>query len=521
MLIMYSDYCSSVANTNLGGALCYQGVDRCGWVCIAQEITGRCFLPSVLETEQATRIDPGLRACAPVFFSPSVDHPLVIGSDPLQVAVIARGSVDISTLAQDLRFGFRLGRSTMFEKVFTLLPGEMMELDGDGASIIDCPSNRTPSQGDVASMVSATGDMLDGDEAFELTGGVDSRLVLALALAAGVRPKLAMTLGPGDSADVLVAGRLAKRLGMRHVVIDPAELMSRIVPSQAAAFVRESGYAVSITSYGWLPALFERLRDIRGAQVTGTGGECSGGFFDSPFDGIVSLLGMEPQWTHARLSRPGNLSAALYSKRERRSIETDLHASVRARIAGQEPYRRRLDRIYSHDRVRQWGAPVLRASSAWYEVKAPLLSDAYLAWSAALPLNRRGRVAQRELIASLCPDLAKEPYASDIAAPRGATRSLSRLKKYSRRLLNLPGPPDLGASETARRLHADDSNKHAITQLVDNADGRLCPDAIRRVTADPARYATDYGFLLTAAIANRDLHNERNNLESSDAAAKP
>jgi len=420
----------------------------------------------------------------------------------------------MSTLAQDLRFGFRLGRSTLFEKVFTLLPGEMMQLDDDGASIIDRPESQVSSRGHVSSMIAATGNMLDGDEAFELTGGVDSRLVLAFALAAGVRPKIALTLGPAESADVLVAGRLAKRLGMRHVVIDPVELMNKIISSEAAAFVRESGHAASMTNYGWLPALFDRLRDIRDAQVTGAGGECSGGFFDSPVDRFATLFGVEAKWTHVRLSRPGNLLAALYSEGERRSISADLQESIHARLAGHEPFRRRLDRIYSHDRVRQWGAPVLRASSAWYKVKAPLLSDAYLAWSDALPLHRRGRVAQRELIAYLRPDLANESYASDISAPPGLRRRLDKLKKYTRRLLNLPTSPGLGASETARRLHADEWIKDAIAQFVEDSNSRLRPEAVRQVTADPGRFANDYGFLLTAALASRDLHNERKRLQN-------
>ena len=50
----------------------------------------------------------------------------------------------------------------------------------------------------------------------ELTGGLDSRLSLAILLNSGIKPACAMTIGQPDSPDVRVARSIAKAVGVDH-----------------------------------------------------------------------------------------------------------------------------------------------------------------------------------------------------------------------------------------------------------------------------------------------------------------
>ena len=129
--------------------------------------------------------------------------------------------------------------------------------------------------------------------AIELTGGVDSRLLLALCASADARPAFAFTIGPESSDDALVARALCDIVGVEHRCI-PTFAPERHATSDARAFCAGSGWICNAASSAWLPGVFGILQNARGAQITGVGGEIAGGFYHTPLDPLfgAALIGL-------------------------------------------------------------------------------------------------------------------------------------------------------------------------------------------------------------------------------------
>jgi hypothetical protein len=123
-----------------------------------------------------------------------------------------------------------LGRSTSLRGVHVLQPGAILRLDRGTPSwdLAPSPLAAPPSSApipDVAVAVVEEGaealraalSLPTGRRVFELTGGKDSRFLLAIAIHADLQHELEFeTVGPPQLPDVKVAASLAEHLGLRH-----------------------------------------------------------------------------------------------------------------------------------------------------------------------------------------------------------------------------------------------------------------------------------------------------------------
>jgi hypothetical protein len=244
-----------------------------------------------------------------------------------------------------------------------------------------------------------------------LTGGKDSRLVLAALVRAGV-PVRAKTHGFPQHPDVAVAAEIARRLGIEHAVREPATPDKKI---DVATRIR----ATVLVADGMLSA-FEnvgRPDHSPGLVVTagGHGGELlRGGYAESA------------------AAIPDDSGAIAYAKRSARGAEllrrlTTRHVSLlrpgpAARyLASLAPWTtatlargplQALDDFYLENRAGRWSAAARQAYLLRENLVQPLFDDAVVRAVREVPLAGRvsGGLADA-VLRLLCPELADIPYA--------------------------------------------------------------------------------------------------------------
>lgn len=169
-----------------------------------------------------------------------------------------------------------------------------------------------------------------------LTGGKDSRLVLALALRAGVADEFVYeTVGPPELADVQIAAELCDALGLRHEVrfLDMAH--DEPFADRFHRFVDTTACMVN----GWDLATYAPSPEVR---ITGLGGELLRRYRKIPDDrwtddGVASMF---PRHTFGRLGLvDGELATTLYDEHQARlahhpGLEHDPLARVQVLFAG-------------------------------------------------------------------------------------------------------------------------------------------------------------------------------------------
>lgn len=119
---------------------------------------------------------------------------------------------DVRRVPFDAIMRFENGRLNVIARGFwkTVLGGPVVSLD-DAVSVF----------------AAVSGEMLRDQPVLAMSGGFDSRVILAQFLRAGIEPAL-ITMGPPDSTDRLVASAIARDHGLRHHVVElrPSEYLA-------------------------------------------------------------------------------------------------------------------------------------------------------------------------------------------------------------------------------------------------------------------------------------------------------
>lgn len=346
------------------------------------------------------------------------DGAVVVGTDPHRVALActaARPARDPMVAALGAST-VRAPRRSGYLGVGLLDPGTSVRVAGDGSTAIDEPG---PPWLELGALEGATstelldvvrGELRSGLETVlalglptvELTGGKDSRLVLAAAIDAGVAAQLPFeTVGPPGLPDVEVAERIAAEHGLTHrraferPATDPLPY-----PELFARFVERTAGMVT----GWeARPLLGRTGSLR---VSGLNGEA-----------LRTHHRIEPTWTPAQLAR--SLDAAIPSSslglarpelEERRTAGFDEQlAWVRART--EDPHDL-VDSFLLAVQTRQQYGPL---DALQPNVRFLPLSS-LRAIRAAFALGGRARHAELihfSIIHAVSPDLAATPFAGD------------------------------------------------------------------------------------------------------------
>jgi len=241
-----------------------------------------------------------------------------------------------------------------------------------------------------------------------LTAGRDSRVVLALALAAGVPVDL-FTSGRPEDLDVQVARKLADRVGLDHRVIAP------VLPAehddwrvQTSRFVSQTDGVASLWDVAdWV----EHQQPIKrlGVKLWGPGGEIGrAGNIGIGIPFMANMPVLRASWRAQRwvLEQKTNRWGGLVSRDAADETLGYLNTYLAQRRAEGWRPREVLDSYYAFERVKHWvAAGVLRAIEG-VDVFAPFVSRDFITYCYALTPGRRYmEAAHHGLLLALAPEL--------------------------------------------------------------------------------------------------------------------
>ncbi len=424
-------------------------------------------------------------------------------TDPARLAAKAKTGLDALAIAEEAAMGSQLANRTLFKSIKRLLPGERIVSSVKGDVIEACALPQAPPS-IIDSLSEQVSEAFQKGAALELSGGLDSSLILALGLHRKVKPRVSFTIGDEHSTDVINATAIAKEFDLPHLRI-PVIINRERIREDILSFIRRSGYSVNAVNYAWLPGTLAQLNGMRTAQVSGNGGEICGGYYYTPFDSVVEKLSLERIWIGARVLYPRSIWSFLWRKDIARDLESQVYTEVHAalhRIDG--TWRERTDAFYRDERIRRWAIPVFDACEELYEVISPLLSPEYTGWATSVPpaLRTRARRPQRELLWQACPALATFSGASRQAERRPV---ISTTRKILRRFLGQKRRSAVGARESAVALAGDPKVREWISLMCADGSLGLSTEGVERVIGNPAEYPELLGVLVNASVAWHDL----------------
>ncbi len=238
-----------------------------------------------------------------------------------------------------------------------------------------------------------------------LTGGKDSRLLLAALLNAGARPKChTNSKGPANRADVWVARTLAERLVVEHTVVDttasnvadPSGQRIDLMARTAATLRSGDGMMGSLTPLTGDPAVYRSQ-----LSLWGHGGECLRG-------GWAENLARPARENIDKVFRRTFEGYPVFT----RTAQDDQHAFADSWSAAQLARCGAgdvLDIAYLYIRIGRWGG----AGSRGTRKMLPFLDNRFSRECLAMSFQKkRSHYLHRELIARLLPAARDVPLAN-------------------------------------------------------------------------------------------------------------
>jgi hypothetical protein len=267
-----------------------------------------------------------------------------------------------------------------------------------------------------------------------LSGGYDSRLILALLRRHGVRPRLYIYGPPGDE-EITVARAVAEGEGFHLEIIDKdKEFVAD--PDEFAAVAHQNFLAAD--GYGW-GGIFsngaesdQRARRVSGNSIAlnGGGGEIWRNFFYLP---DRSYSPRQILWSFYSQFDPRTCTAAFDQEVYFRQIEAKLGALIG------EPYsslpRPLVEWLYHNFRCRAWDGRVNSINSTFGHAALPFLERPLTEHASAIPIRWKNHGAyEAELIRRADRRLALYPssYGPNFVGPPSVFRRLVDYSTYLR-----------------------------------------------------------------------------------------
>lgn len=390
------------------------------------------------------------------------------------LAALAGAGFDAVGLGAQALIGWQVGDATIFAGVRALPPGSVATLRAGKLSLrryVEPPArpDRAP---DLDDAVAEMADILRAfetsyleqhpDAVLQLTGGHDSRILLA-AVPEGRRGGLrTLTLGAGVTADVRIAAELSARHGMRHQIHrldeqrwpEPGEAHTLALAAARALECLASPLALA-------PLLLAESHLEQGHRLSGLGGEVARGFY---YAGQPTHATTGPQLVERlarwRLFSNEAVAPDALEPRALAAAREDTLATLQGLFAPGD-WLRATDEFYLLHRMHRWAGVHGTVAAVRRHLVNPMFDRRFIELALAVaPADKRDSLLLGRLMSRLDGELAAIPLDSGLVPAVLGTRSVrSRLatrtveaRKVARKVgqrLTRSRRPQLGATEYA------------------------------------------------------------------------
>ena len=269
-----------------------------------------------------------------------------------------------------------------------------------------------------------------GPVAMALSGGFDSRLLLAGLTHSGTTPAL-FVYGRAQDEDVRVSGAVAQRLGLPIQAIDKGSLARELPPMDGTRLKTNLRFFDGLPVDGVFDRGVDQLtrhQQVRAGQLNlnGGGGEIFRNFFYLPdraysAEQICATFysGWQPQVFHTQDERQAFLCAV-----QDELLRVLGHASGSAAARRRPLPRAEVELLYTLFRLRYWMGRNNSLAARYGAFMTPLVTPQLVRTAAAVPLHLKdfGRL-EADVIRRLAPEVAAGPSAYGFSFADGPSLS--------------------------------------------------------------------------------------------------
>jgi asparagine synthase (glutamine-hydrolysing) len=339
------------------------------------------------------------------------------------LAALGGMTFDHEALAVQSQLGWQLGQRTLFGGVRKTEPGTLISLTEGRASTETFAAEPAHTDIPLDTAVSEAAHMLrtymnallddHPDAILQLTGGLDSRILLSAIPVARRKGLRVVTLGVPGVPDLEIAADLAARYGMRHETLS---LQGLDELSQAEAYRRCVAAATDLDCtadpLAYASLWFAESRAEAGTRISGLGGEVARGFY---YHGVPHEAPVTPKrsrrlaawrmFTNEAVETLA-LDPEFYSWGREFALN-DVHRTLAS--TGRSWFRA-VDELYLGQRMQRWGGITETSVCTDRRVANPMLDDRFLTIARRLsPRDKRNVRFLSRLVLTLDPDLAAIP----------------------------------------------------------------------------------------------------------------
>ena len=422
-----------------------------------------------------------------------------ISTSARALSVLAGGGFDPIGLGAQAMIGWPVGDATLLKGVRALPPATIAELDRGSLrqrQYAGPPAvpEQPPALDDAVEEMAAilrqwqTRYLEDHPDAvLQLTGGHDSRILLAAVperLRAGLN---AMTLADPDSPDAEIAARLAALQGLRHRVYrldeqpwpTPLEAHSLTLGAARALECQASPLALA-------PLLLAEAHLDQGHRLSGLGGEVARGFYyaGQPAGATTSPQLVE-RLAHWRLFSNEAVEAQALAPAFLAAARDSTVATLKDLFPAGD-WLRATDEFYLFHRMHRWAGAHGTVAAVRRHYINPMFDRRFVELALAVaPSDKRDSLLLGRLMSRLDPGLSRIPLDSGLTPARLGTRSTAtrlatgtlaarKAAQKVRQRLTRARRPQMGAAEAAGLVlshwRAEPSACRALYDMtVDNA----------------------------------------------------
>jgi asparagine synthase (glutamine-hydrolysing) len=362
-----------------------------------------------------------------------------ISTSARALSVLAGGGYDLAGLGAQAMIGWQVGDTTIFDGVRTLGPATIATLRAGSLELrqyADPPVNRGRPQAledavdEMASiLVASLTSYLEQhpESVLQLTGGHDSRILLA-AIPEKMRGDLdALTLGERSHPDVAIAARLSARYGMRHQVHNLEERRWPSPPgAHGLALTAARALECLASPLALAPLLLAESSLSQGHRLSGLGGEVARGFY---YSGQPTGATTSPQLVDRLARWRLFINEAVAADAIDPAFLADARETTLTTLRGlfaPGDWLRATDEFYLLHRMHRWAGAHGSVAAVRRHFINPMFDRRFIELALAVaPSYKRDSLLLGRLVERLDPELASVPLDSGLAPRRLADPSVA------------------------------------------------------------------------------------------------